>query len=220
MKIKICKDGPYMVSGNVPLYHKSIIQQGRINVLQNMGQIKTEGEYALCRCGKSKNAPFCDGTHEAVRFDGTETADRRPYAERAELMEGIEVDLLDDDRCAFARFCHREHGSVWELTEYGSTPELAREAMEGASQCPTGRLVSVLKDGQQIEPELEPSISIVQDPQRRVSAGIFVAGNIPMEGADGQQYEVRNRMALCRCGKSENKPFCDAVHVTTRYHDK
>ncbi|MCL1907254.1 MAG: CDGSH iron-sulfur domain-containing protein [Propionibacteriaceae bacterium] len=30
--------------------------------------------------------------------------------------------------------------------------------------------------------------------------------------ADGEQYEVRNRIALCRCGQSDNKPYCDGPH--------
>ncbi|MHB8164175.1 MAG: CDGSH iron-sulfur domain-containing protein [Methanoregula sp.] len=31
--------------------------------------------------------------------------------------------------------------------------------------------------------------------------------------ADGKPYTVRNRVTLCRCGKSGNKPFCDGSHV-------
>ncbi|HET8688843.1 MAG TPA: CDGSH iron-sulfur domain-containing protein [Methanosarcina sp.] len=38
-------------------------------------------------------------------------------------------------------------------------------------------------------------------------------GGIPIESADGKQYEIRNRVTLCRCGKSRNKPFCDGSHV-------
>jgi CDGSH-type Zn-finger protein len=31
---------------------------------------------------------------------------------------------------------------------------------------------------------------------------------------------VRNRMALCRCGMSRNKPFCDATHVNADFIDE
>ena len=76
------------------------------------------------------------------------------------------------------------------------------------------------EDGSIIEPKLTPSVEIVQDPEKGASAGIFVSGYIPVEASDGTIYEVRNRVALCRCGKSENKPFCDARHVAVRYRDR
>ncbi|WP_097651062.1 CDGSH iron-sulfur domain-containing protein [Candidatus Chloroploca asiatica] len=39
-----------------------------------------------------------------------------------------------------------------------------------------------------------------------------VTGNILVERSDGQAVEIRNRMTLCRCGQSKNKPFCDGTH--------
>lgn len=44
--------------------------------------------FALCRCGRSQNAPYCDGAHVKVGFDGTETASRSPYREQSTLVEG------------------------------------------------------------------------------------------------------------------------------------
>jgi hypothetical protein len=81
-------------------------------------------------------------------------------------------------------------------------------------------LVAAEKDGKKIEPVYEPAIEIVQDPEEGVSAGIFVKGIIPIESSDGTTYEIRNRVALCRCGKSRNKPFCDATHVEIEFTDK
>jgi CDGSH-type Zn-finger protein len=40
---------------------------------------------------------------------------------------------------------------------------------------------------------------------------------IAVTSADGRDYEVRNRVTLCRCGSSRNKPFCDGSHVTIRF---
>ncbi|UCF09264.1 MAG: CDGSH iron-sulfur domain-containing protein, partial [Thermoplasmata archaeon] len=42
---------------------------------------------------------------------------------------------------------------------------------------------------------------------------IWVRGRIPIESADGHIYEIRNRVTLCRCGWSSNKPFCDSSHL-------
>lgn len=218
-KIKVLKNGPYIVTGNVPLIEKIITPKGKGYEYKEGRQFPQEEEYHLCRCGKSKNPPFCDGSHETSHFDGTETASREKYINRASKLEGPDLDLLDDERCAFARFCHREDGNVWELTEQSDNPKYREEAIKAASDCPAGRLVAVDKTGKMIEPEYEPSIEILQDPQRGVSGPLFVKGNIPIESSEDFTYEVRNRAALCRCGRSTNKPFCDASHVTVRFKD-
>jgi len=44
-------------------------------------------------------------------------------------------------------------------------------------------------------------------------------GGIPIESSDGHIYEVRNRLVLCRCGESRNKPFCDATHISVGFSD-
>jgi CDGSH-type Zn-finger protein len=47
----------------------------------------------------------------------------------------------------------------------------------------------------------------------------LVAGGIPTVAADGFEYEVRNRVTLCRCGASKNKPFCDGTHAAINFRD-
>ncbi len=217
--IKILKNGPYLVTGNVPLSEKIIVSKGKINVLMDGRILPQAEEYALCRCGKSKKAPFCDNSHEKTGFNGAEKASRETYEDRAELTEGPDLYLLDDNRCAFTRFCHREHGKVWDLTENSHNPIYREEAITAASECPTGRLVAYDKSGKAIEPEYEPSIEILQDPEKQASGPISVKGNIPIESSDGYVYELRNRVALCRCGKSRNTPFCDATHISINYAD-
>ena len=41
----------------------------------------------------------------------------------------------------------------------------------------------------------------------------------PITGADGHAWEVRNRVALCRCGHSKNKPFCNGAHASMKFKD-
>ena len=222
MKIKITKDGPYLVSGKVPLDEQIMVTEGQNRAYRQGRTFETREQYALCRCGHSKNPPFCDGSHAEEGFRGTETASREPFDERAKVFEGPTLDLYDDGRCAFARFCHRAGSDVWTLTENSGSERLREEAIKAACDCPTGRLVQHDKtEGYaEIEPELEPSISVLQDPERNVSGPLFVKGGIPLTGADGQPYEIRNRYALCRCGLSRNKPFCDATHVVMGYKDE
>lgn len=220
LRIKILKNGPYLVSGNIPLSEKSIVPKGKINEYHQEQKFSSSEEYALCRCGHSQNPPYCDGSHQNVDFDGTETASREDYDVRAQQLEGPDLLLKDDNRCAFARFCHREEGNVWQLTRRSADPQLRKEAITGASECPTGRLVACDRDGNPLEPEFDPAMEILQDPANSVSGPIFVKGGIPLESAEGFSYEIRNRFALCRCGQSHNKPFCDASHVASSYRDR
>ena len=217
--IRIMKDGPYIVSGSVPISEKIIIPRGKGYAYEDGEPLPQRAVYSLCRCGKTKTPPFCDGSHVADHFDGTETACKTDYMSRAARIDGAGLDLLDDGRCAFARFCHREDGDAWELAEDSASEYHRSEAIIAANECPAGRLTAVEKDGTVHEPVYEPGIEILQDPEEHVSCGIFVKGGIPIESADGSRYEVRNRVVLCRCGYSGNKPFCDSRHVSEGYRD-
>ncbi|MDR2108351.1 MAG: CDGSH iron-sulfur domain-containing protein, partial [Coriobacteriales bacterium] len=206
---------------SVPLDEKVMVNVGHHREYQTRRSFEAGESYALCRCGHSSNPPFCDGSHVAAEFDGTEVAVTTPFDERVEVFAGPTLDLYDDSRCAFARFCHREDGDVWSLTEQSGDPALRSEAIQAAVDCPAGRLVQHDKeaDYQEIEPQLEPRISLLQDPDRSVSAPLYVQGGIALKSAKGFTYEPRNRYALCRCGGSQNKPFCDAMHVRLGYRD-
>lgn len=220
-KIKIVKNGPYLVSGGVPLEEKVYTAKGHEMVYEEGRKLPQSETYALCRCGRSSNMPFCDGSHAAAHFDGTETAARADYVSQAHVIEGPDLVLTDEiELCAFARFCHKEHGSAWELIRVATDPETREEAIAAACDCPAGRLVMWdKKTGQSIEPEYEPSIVILQDPDRVCSGPIWVKGGIPIESSDGFTYEIRNRVTLCRCGESDNKPFCNAAHLPAQFHD-
>ena len=99
-------------------------------------------------------------------------------------------------------------------------PEKVALVIDESSMCPSGRYVAVEKAARRaIEPELPASIGFVEDPTLGVSGPIWVRGGIQVEGADGFEYEVRNRMTLCRCGESKNKPFCDGSHVECTFKD-
>lgn len=221
-RVKIIKDGPYMVQGGVKLSHAIMETEGHHREYKPGVELPQSEQYALCRCGKSENMPFCDGHHAKVGFDGTEVASKAPFDERAQVFPGPTLDLFDDNRCAFARFCHRKDGDVWTLTEESDSEFLRSEAITAAVECPAGRLVQhdKLNDYAAIEPEYdEPEIVLLEDPEKDCSAPLFVKGGIPLEGADGEEYELRNRYALCRCGGSANKPFCDARHVNLGFKD-
>jgi CDGSH-type Zn-finger protein len=214
-KVKVTQNGPYLVSGGVPLSEQDICvdKDAQCHGWKEGKKYPAQEGYALCRCGHSQNKPFCDGTHMKVHFDGTETASHAGYLEQAAEINGPGLKLTDaQDFCASARFCHRA-GGTWELTQRSSDPEARKIAIEEACDCPSGRLVTWDKNGKAIEPDFKPSIGLVQDTQAAKMGPLWVRGGIPVESADGQAYEVRNRVTLCRCGKSSNKPFCDGSHL-------
>ncbi|MGZ7050035.1 MAG: CDGSH iron-sulfur domain-containing protein, partial [Methanobacterium sp.] len=97
MKIKILKNGPYLVSGGIPLFEQVITtdEAGHTRELKDVREYPYKDRYILCRCGASKKKPYCDGNHNKIDFDGTETASRKPYIEKAEIFEGKELKLTD-----------------------------------------------------------------------------------------------------------------------------
>lgn len=221
-KVKIAKDGPYLISGGLPLQKQTIGTNlaGESEKWIAGEKFPTTAQYALCRCGQSAKKPFCDGSHTKSKFDGTETASRDPYSAQAKLLEGPAMSLTDAERlCAFARFCDA-HGQVWNLVDETQKPQARKYFVREAGDCPSGRLVAWDKaTGKALEPKYEPSIGLIEDPVNECSGPLWLRGGVEVTSADGFQYEVRNRVTLCRCGASRNKPFCDGTHASIKFND-
>ncbi len=222
LKVQVKRDGPYLVYGGLPLSVEVIVtdKDGVSVDWRKEREISNQQNYALCRCGQSDNMPFCDRSHKIFGFDGSETASLENYLDVAKKISGPGVDLTDAyDLCACARFCGRA-GGIWRLVEGSDDPKSKEIAIEEAWNCPSGRLLVWDKEtGKSIEPKVEPSISLVEDPKNKVSGPIWLKGGVPIESSNGRRYEVRNLVTLCRCGRSENKPFCDCSHVEAGFDD-
>ena len=220
--IKIAPNGPYLVRGDIGLWIETIGTDaaGESVEWQAGREIPVEAKYALCRCGASATKPFCDGTHAKNGFDGTETATRAPHNEQAKVIDGPDVRLEDAEAlCSYARFCDRA-GTIWKLMATSDRPDVRATIDFEAAARPSGRLVlRDKKTGATLEPDFEPSIALVEDPAKSASGPIWVRGGIPIASMDGTPYETRNRVALCRCGASKNKPFCDGSHDDVKFVD-
>lgn len=221
-KIKITKNGPYIVNGDLEL-QEEIIKTDADNYSEKWEKgkkIPWQEPRELCRCGKSCTKPFCDATHEKVNFDGTENPyTRKKYQEMAEKTEGPELDLDDAlPLCSSAKFCDRGKGT-WQLTKDSDKLNNKNQAIQQACDCPSGRLVAYEKNGKKIEPQFDQSISVTKVPGEGVSGPLWIKGGVSIESSDGFQYEKRNRVTLCRCGKSKNKPFCDGTHIEIGFND-
>jgi CDGSH-type Zn-finger protein len=171
-------------------------------------------QYALCRCGHSAHKPFCDGAHTRVAFVGTETASRAAYSEEAKNVQGSD-DVADRFECSVRirpLLRSQRIGVETRARHRGAGPARAN-LMRQCGDCPSGRLVAWdNQTGKAVEAECELSIGLIEDPARRCSGPIWLRGGVRLFAADGFQYQVRNRMTLCRCGASKNKPFCDGSH--------
>jgi len=98
---------------------------------------------ALCRCGESKNKPFCDNSHEAAGF--------------------------------------KDYGAVGESGDGFDAP--------GGS----------LKVG------------------KAANGPLLLNGNFTIVAASGRKAWTGTKAALCRCGHSNNKPFCDGTHKSAGF---
>jgi CDGSH-type Zn-finger protein len=216
-RITISRNGPYVVSGALPVSEQALTVDDSGNTwdYEDRGSREVGDSYALCRCGQSSQKPFCDGTHARVGFDGTETASRRAFQDDAEVIAGPTMDLEDNaPLCAFARICDG-HGRIWNSVGEADGPAQRDVVAHQATLCPSGRLVVRDKAAadEVLELPFEPSVVLIEDPQKDSSGPIWVRGGVTIVSADGFVYEPRNRVTLCRCGASSNKPFCDGTHA-------
>lgn len=222
-QVKVTENGPYIVTGDVPLAAEVIVTDAAGGSDHwSGGPIREHQDtYALCRCGRSSMKPFCDGSHARYGFDGAETASRQPYMDQAQTFVGPRLRMTDARAlCAAARFCDT-HGKVWNEIVHTDQSDVADHVRAQVAACPSGRLVVWdATSNEQIEPELPVSIGLVQDPQEQCSGPLWLRGGIPVVSSDGHAYEVRNRVTLCRCGASMNKPFCDGSHIEVRFKDQ
>lgn len=134
MKITIIENGPYIVTGGVPLTTSEICndEEGYCRTWREVKRYPLQEKYALCLCGQSMNKPFCDGTHSKIRFDGTEAEDRQPFDEAAGVIRGPALTLADNEHlCVHARFCMRA-GGIWNLVEQSDDPDARKTAIEGS----------------------------------------------------------------------------------------
>lgn len=215
--IEIRPDGPYLVSGAELLRLRARTDAAdRPVAWEEREPIDHDGTYALCRCGASGAKPFCDGSHREVEFDGAENGPRTSTAEQRRQYGGdLRVMTDHEELCSHAGFCSRAGTNAWKLAGAAELSSEERDLLVAMSRdCPSGRLaLHEPPDAPAMEPDLPRRIGVIDD------GPLYVQGAIPLRSADGEPYEARNRMTLCRCGASDTKPFCDGAHADIGFRD-
>ena len=130
--------------------------------------------------------------------------------------EAIDI-TYDPRRCIHAAECVDGLPAVFDtgrrpwISPSGASADDIAAAIE---RCPSGALHYTRWDGG--APEVPP----VQTTIAPVPGGpLYVRGLIQLRAADGSLLVDDTRMALCRCGQSQNKPFCDNSHLGTGFDD-
>jgi CDGSH-type Zn-finger protein len=220
-KIVVQENGPYRVQGGIPLVRKIqvVSEHGEPLTWRKQGTIETRGTYDLCRCGHSSEKPFCDMTHFDVDFDGAETADTRVTAERQVVYAGgVKIVVKRDySLCSEAGFCGNRATDIEKMIADTGDTQVRAQVMAMIERCPSGSYAYSLEEGgADIEPDLPQQIAVTTEitSDGPIAGPLWVTGNIPIERADGQPFETRNRVTLCCCGRSKIKPLCDGAHRT------
>lgn len=132
---------------------------------------------------------------------------------------GRAMDVTWDRRlCIHVGECTRARG---ELFVGGRTPwgdpdrAPADEVAEVVERCPTGALAHSRRDGGPAEATPAENVVVVAN-----EGPLYVRGDLRIEGAREDMPGVRTRAALCRCGASARKPFCDNSHEGARFDDR
>lgn len=217
-QIIVRPNGPYLVSGGVPVSRRRVVSSELDEPLawQTGERFESKPMVALCRCGGSASKPFCDGTHAHNGFDGTEQAPTTTYDERAKRYDRGTKIVVRDDRsiCEHAGFCGNHATNVWKMVTPAIDDTIVRSQMLAMiARCPSGALTAQTLDGEEIEVELAEAIGVIDD------GPLVVTGGVPVQRADGAAFEARQRVTLCRCGQSANKPLCDGAHANVGFAD-
>ncbi len=165
--------------------------------------LETKGDMYICRCGMSKNAPFCDGSHNSNGFTGeTERTD----AKDVHVWEGNSVrTFFNPNTCMHVFYC----APLKELRkrELEGDADAAAEIIRVVKGCPSGALTY----------ETKAEVPVPPAPADRADIEIMEGGEVRIQCAFDINTELPERLegdraTLCRCGLSKNKPWCDGRH--------
>ena len=212
-RIVVAQNGPYLVTSAAA-------------VRSYLGEpLRVPPQLALCRCGESGDKPFCDGTHARTGFSGAKDPKRVP--DRRDSYPGAQVTIFDNRGiCQHSGFCTDRLPAVFRTD---AEPFVAAgggrmdEIIRAVRDCPSGALSLAFDDTEARDLAdwhglRQQAIEVSLDGPYRVT------GAIPLTDAAGGEVpraagSSREHYALCRCGHSQNKPFCSGMHWYIQFRD-
>jgi CDGSH-type Zn-finger protein/truncated hemoglobin YjbI len=211
-EIRCARNGPYLVTN-------------ADRVRDWLGQeIPVTPQTALCRCGGSEIKPICDGACASNGFTDRKDPNRVP--DKRDSYEGVQLTVFDNRGiCQHSGFCTDRLNTVFRTEGAFVNPSGGRmdDIIRAVRDCPSGALsfgVNGVEARDQVDWEhsREPAIEITKDGPYRITGGIRLTdqqGEL-VKRAEGSSLE---HYALCRCGHSQNKPFCSGMHWYIDFKD-
>ena len=213
MSIQVVHNGPYVLTN---LHH----------LTNGLGDpVTTRPQMALCRCGQSATKPWCDGSHALADFDDSKDPNRVP--DRRDTYAGVSITVFDNRGiCQHSGYCTDRLPAAFRVDkEPFVAPSGARidEIIRAVRDCPSGALSFAIEDHEERDQvdwhnRRNPGVTVTKDGPYRVT------GSIPLVEPSGDPL-ARNEgvstehYALCRCGHSQNKPFCSGMHWYVQFRD-
>ena len=210
--IRCAHNGPYLVT-NAEAVRDWLGQE-----------IQATPELALCRCGESAIKPVCDGACASSGF--TDKTDPKRVPDKRDTYEGVTLTVYDNRGiCQHSGFCTDRLNTVFHTEGAFVTPSGGRmgEIIRVVRDCPSGALSYALdrveaRGQADWDGERARAIEVSKDGPYRITGGIALTDHdgAPVKRAEGSSVE---HYALCRCGHSQNKPFCSGMHWYIDFND-
>ena len=194
-KITPIPNGPLQLESTSPILFK----EGK--------QLEAPETAYLCRCGLSKNKPFCDGEHKKNNFSSSCEIEEELLQE----YPGEQITIhFNRSICSGASECVRGLPSVFKSGDGGDWIRPDEDRVENIvaaiKKCPSGALSYSIADRLKVDGRDIAKITIVENGPYEVEAVEVSDKPTPTNCSS-------SKMALCRCGHSKNKPFCDYSHA-------
>ncbi len=203
--IRLEKNGPAHIE-NIEVLH-----------MEHGDDIPVKNHVALCRCGKSANQPFCDGSHHSSGFRDDKQDEREKRKWYHYFGKEITV-LYDHGICAHTSDCiinlmevFNRNRQPWVEPDNASKEHV----IKAVRSCPSGALRYELNRELFVDWDSPVSIKVLYN------GPLVVLGHISLEDERDSRSEIpsTDHYCLCRCGQSKNMPFCDGAHLDQFYFE-
>lgn len=168
---------------------------------------------ALCRCGKSKNKPYCDGSHAKEGLNEVKDP-KRKIEDKLKNYHGKDITVhFNLAVCSHNAACVKGLPEVFNVRKKpwimaDNAP--VEKVIETIRKCPSGAL-SYTVDGVTYTNFKEKKEIIIQK-----NGPLQVGGGIELKDDQGTSPQIDTQYELCRCALSKNRPFCDGTHKCTK----